>query len=132
MSLKDRLDIESESWRPDLGEHDTYLIGIVADTGEFQTDYGMAPTVTVRDEAGNYWRWSVLGEVAQKRIGRLQPAVGDEIGVKYLGRRPSPTRTVKDGSPVLYADWRIVLEKSSAAAEVTRQPSLAETADEPF
>ena len=127
MSLRDKLDINAETWRPNDSEkspanpdHPKDIVGRIIDVEQYDTEFGPAPAFTILGDDDNVWRWVVVGEVAQKRVARLNPQMGDEIGVRYLGRVPSPTR--KDTS---YHDWRIVMEKGNG-----QQP--LPLSDEPF
>lgn len=116
VSVRDLLDIDAESWRPTTNEaHPNPLAGLILEVATLDTEYGPAPSFTIQGDDGNYWRYVALGEVAQKRIASLNPQVGDTLGVKYKGRVPSPTRKEKDGSPTMYHDWRIAVERGSAA-----------------
>lgn len=136
MSISDRLDRTSESWRPDQSEknHPDRLLGTILEIAAGLSEYGEHEILTIQDTAGNEWRWAVLGEVASKRVRELSPEVGDDIGVRYLGRVPSPTRKEKDGSPVMYSDWRIIVEpKADGAALVqAKQKALDLQSNEPF
>lgn len=115
MPLADRLTGSSEPWRPadvkDYPDHPNPLVGKIVEIDEGDGDYGPYPILYIEDEAGNEWRWHVFGGVAQGRIIKLRPAVGDNIGVRFLGTVPSKTKGYKP-----YANWKIVLEKASGEA----------------
>lgn len=115
MSVRDRMDAPAaEAWRPgdkDFPDHPNPLVGTVVEVSEGDGDYGPYPIIYIRDDAGNEWRWHVYGSVAQNRIIALRPAVGDEIGVKFLGTEPSK---VKGYAP--YKNWKIVLDKAAGSA----------------
>ena len=134
MSLRDQLDINSETWRPNATDkqaanpdHPQDIVGTIVEIDQFDTEYGQCPAFVIKADDGNYWRWVVVGEVAQKRIATLDPRTGDDIGVRYLGRVPSPNR--KD---VSYHDWRIVLERGETAKASTIAQQQLALAEEPF
>jgi hypothetical protein len=130
MAIADRLNGASEAWRPDLdgNDHPNPLVGKVVEVDQGESSYGTFPVVFITAEDGNEWRWSVLGGVAQKRIAKLQPSVGDEIGIRYLGKKPSPNYAGK-----FYADWKIVLEKGDGTAPPPPDwDAIAEAADDDF
>jgi len=113
MSVRDRMDAPvAEAWRPgepkDYPDHPNPLVGTIVEVSEGDGDYGPYPILYIRTDDGNEWRWHVYGSVAQNRIIALRPAVGDEIGVKFLGTEPSK---VKGYAP--YKNWKIVVDKKS-------------------
>lgn len=115
MSVGDRMNAPTaEAWRPaepkDYPDHPNPLVGKVVEVDEGDGDYGPYPILYIQTESGDEWRWHVYGSVAQKRIIKLKPAVGDEIGVKYLGETPSK---VKGYAP--YKTWKIVLQKADGS-----------------
>lgn len=112
MSLADRVDSKSEAWRPkDTPEHPNPLIGKIVEVDEGDGDYGVYPILYVQTEDGSEWRWHVFGGVAQGRILKLRPAVGDQIAAKYLGEEDS-----KNYKGKTYSNWKIVLEKADGKA----------------
>lgn len=110
MPIDDRLSAESEAWRPadpkDFPDHPNPLIGTIVEIEELTGDYGDYQLLHVIDDNGREWRWSVFGGVAQKRVAQLKPAVGDHIGAKYLGEKPSRNYPGKT-----YRDWKVIVEK---------------------
>jgi hypothetical protein len=108
MSLRDRL-VDAEPWMPadPKKKHPQELIGTIIDIDEGDGDYGSYPILYIRDEAGNHWRWHVFGGVAQSRIVKLRPEIGDQIGARFIGEKPSKNFKGKN-----YRDWRIVVEKA--------------------
>jgi hypothetical protein len=112
MPLADRLSGASEPWRPaDNEDHPNPLIGTVVEIDEGDGDYGPYPILYIKDDDGNEWRWHVFGGVAQGRMIKLRPEVGDTIGARFLGTVPSKTKGYKP-----YANWKIALEKASGKA----------------
>jgi hypothetical protein len=111
MGLSDRLSASSEAWRPadakDYPDHPNPLVGSIVEIEQLEGDYGAYPLIHIIDDDTNEWRWSVFGGVAQKRIAALKPAVGDRIGVKYIGESPSKNFPGKN-----YRNWKIVVEKA--------------------
>jgi hypothetical protein len=129
MSLADRLDRPSEAWRPadpkEFPGHPNPLIGTIVEIEEVEGDYGLYPLIHLRDDAGNEWRWSVFGGVAQGRIAKLEPKVGDKLGVKYLGDKPSRNFEGKK-----YRDWKIVLEPASGTVAEPDWKAMAAAAED--
>jgi hypothetical protein len=117
MGIDDRLSASSEAWRPadtkDYPDHPATLVGRIVEIEDLEGDYGAYPLIHVIDDDGNEWRWSVFGSVAQKRVAALKPAVGDRIGVKYLGEEPSKNYPGKS-----YRNWKIVVEKADGGTPV--------------
>lgn len=126
LSIADRLSKDAQSWRPidstEYPDHPNPLVGEVVETETGDGDYGEYPILTLLDDDGNEWRWSVFGGVAQGRIAKLNPQVGDTLGVKYLGEKPAknfPNRT--------YHDWRIVIERGSNPAPVAAPATASDS-----
>lgn len=129
MSLSERLDRPSESWRPadpkDFPDHPQQLVGKIVEIEEIQGDYGMYPLLYIQDDDGNEWKWSVFGGVAQGRLAKLQPKVGDRIGVRYLGEKPSKNFQGKN-----YRDWKIIVEPASGETVSPDWDAMAKTAED--
>jgi hypothetical protein len=84
-SISDELDRDyAPAWRPERGDK---LVGVVTDLSE-REGYGgvMYPIVTVRQADGVELAFHAFHEVAQTELAKLRPKVGDEIGIKYLGK----------------------------------------------
>lgn len=116
MGLRDRMDAPAaEAWRPaepkEFPGHPNPLVGEIVEVDEGEGDYGPYPILYIKEDNGNEWRWHVYGGVAQGRIIKLKPAVGDEIGVRYLGEEDS-----KNFKGKKYKNWKIVLDKKSGVA----------------
>lgn len=124
-NMADRLSGESQAWRPDLPQekHPNPLMAKVVDIEMGEGDYGAFPILYLLDDDGTEWRWHVFGEVAQRRIARLQPAVGDRLGVKLLGDKPSRKFAGKS-----YRDWRVVIERADGKASAPDWAALAAAA----
>lgn len=110
MGLADRLDGNSEAWRGDDPKlkHPNPLVGKVMEVTTGTGTYGEYALIFVLDEKGDEWRVHCFGSVLSSRIAELKPAVGDEIGIKYLG-------TVKSKDfDTPYKNYKVVLEKGAA------------------
>lgn len=129
MTMSDRLDRSSEAWRPadpkDFPDHPNPLTGTIVEIEEVEGDYGPYPLIHIRDDDGNEWRWSVFGGVAQGRVAKLRPNVGDRIGVKFLGDKPSRNYQGKT-----YRDWKIIVEPASGQAPAPNWDAIAKAAED--
>lgn len=108
MSLKDRLEGNSEAWRPDdetLG-HPNPLTGWVTEVTTGTGDFGEYPLLFVLDDDKNEWRVHGFGTVLKSRIAELKPEPGDEIGIRFLGLVKSK------GFDTPYRNYKLVLEKA--------------------
>ncbi len=86
MSVSDSLDKNfAPAWRPNPGDK---LIGRVIELREREGQYGRYPIVTVRTAAGDELAVHAFHEVLSTELAQVAPAVGDEIGIKYLGKHP--------------------------------------------
>lgn len=126
MSMAERLGSSSEAWRPkDNEDHPNPLMGTVVEVDVVEgTAYGSYPLLYILDENGEEWCWHVFGTVAQKRIGQLEPKVGDKIGAKYLGEEPSPNYPGKT-----YSDWKIIVERADGKPDGPDWDSVVKKAE---
>lgn len=112
MSLREKLERESVSWRPDLedSDHPQVIEGEIFEIDTGISDYGEYHILSIEDEvAGVLWRWNAFGSVAEKAIAQKRPQVGDRIAIAYQGEKPSRNFPGKN-----YADWRVLLERAPA------------------
>lgn len=133
MSIKDRLDGNSEAWRPDdpKKEHPNPLYGKVVEVTTGTGDYGEYPLLFCLDENGDEWRVHCFNSVLKSRIAELRPEVGDEIGLKYLGTEKSKAYDTP------YKNYKVVLEKAAATKPDSPDwdaiaAQAAAEADQPF
>jgi hypothetical protein len=85
-TISDSLDKDyAQAWRPSPGEK---LVGAVVALNEREGPFGSYPIVTIRTPEGRELAAHCFHEVLASELARLAPAVGDEIGVKYLGKHP--------------------------------------------
>jgi hypothetical protein len=112
----------AEGWRPDPGD---VLIGDVTAIDEGR---GFAerpyPVVTVRTDEGEFVAFHAFHTVAREELGKLEPKVGDRLGVSYLGlvRKGDDScyelyrmKLVPAGGDVAEPDWAAIA--ADAAAE---------------
>lgn len=127
MSIKDRL-VDAEPWMPadPKKNHPQEIVGTIFDADEGDGDYGPYPILYIRDEDGNNWRWHVYGGVAQGRVIKLKPEIGDTIGARYLGEVDSKNYKGKK-----YRNWKIVVEKASGASSGPDWDSMKGDPDDP-
>ncbi len=97
-NLTEALDREfPEAWRPDPGDK---LVGTLVDVSEYDGGYGAYPVLVIRGDDGAEHAWHAMHSVARGEVGRLQPRIGERLGVKYLGKQISK-------SGVSYNGWRV-------------------------
>jgi hypothetical protein len=82
-SIDDRLDAATAGWKPTAGDK---LIGVVVDIDERDGGYGMYPVVTVMTDDGNQFAFHAFHTVAKSELAKARPVIGDNIGIKYLGK----------------------------------------------
>src|SRR5438105_4409765 len=112
MSIKDRLDEEqqrAEAWVP--GTNDELIGRIVSISTRTSGGYDPYPIYTVKPEDGDALAFHAYHTVAQNLLNEVEPRVGDEIGIRYLGK------VTPDGGGNPYHSYRIVIER---AGEGTR------------
>ncbi len=100
--LADRLDRDPEPWKPKPGDK---LIGTVTGFSERTSDYGTYPLVEIETDTGELFVWHCFHTVGRNELAKLRPAVGDTLGVKYIGR---------DGT-TKYERYRVEVERADQA-----------------
>lgn len=100
-SISDRLDRNSEAWKPVPGDK---LIGRITEIGENTTEFGTYAVISVENADGEF-SFHAFHTVAMRELERLRPAVGDEIGIAYRGKEMG-----KSGNE--YQSYRIVVERN--------------------
>ncbi len=107
MSLKDRLDEDretSEAWVPEPGQE---LIGIITRINERQSDVedrDPYPVYTINPIEGDLKAFHAFHSLASSELVGQDAAVGDEVGIRYLGKTEGKVRN--------YHNYRIVVEKN--------------------
>lgn len=102
-TFTDLLDSFPEGWRPTPGDK---LIGVVIGLESRTNEYGEHPIVTVRTDDGKDYAFHAFHTVAKGELAKLQPKVGDRIGVAYHG--PHLTKG--------YERYRIVIARGTGGA----------------
>lgn len=95
--MKERETKIGNSWRPEPNE---ILEGIVEKIGSTITDYGDQNYIEVATGLGKYTVW--CNSILQEQIDEESVAVGDHIGIKFLG-----LKTTKGGKRK-YKDFILV------------------------
>lgn len=135
LSMNDRLNIESEVWRPDLEpKHPNPVSGVIDDISTFEGEFGAVPVLGVIDDSGKEWRVFCFGSVLQNRVVETKPEVGDTIGIKYLGKEKS--RNFSND----YRNYKVIVEKADkkaaapdwAALQAAAEKATAAEAEEDF
>lgn len=130
MSITERLNMEAAGWKPEPG---ATLVGTVIDTSEREGDFGVYPIVTVSPEGGgdpiaiHAFHFTLRGKLAENKV-----EVGDEIGVRYIGKVQSKTKGGAD-----YHSYKLVSQKGSdASVDWAKQAAIAAAeafgVEEPF
>ena len=101
----DRLDSFPEAWRPETGDK---LVGTIISLDERENEYGVYPIVTVLTDAGDELSWHAFHTVAKNELAKLEPRVGEQIGIKYHGRDKSDR----------YERWRVLMLDRDAESPV--------------
>ncbi len=91
-----------EAWRPKPGDK---LVGELVHVEERDGGYGAYPVLTIRDQDGKDWAWHGMHSVARGEVGRLQPRIGERLGVKYLGKLTGKT------AGTTYHGWKVRAER---------------------
>jgi hypothetical protein len=103
------LDSFPEGWRPKVGDK---LIGAVIGLETRTGEYGEYPIVVVRTDEGQDFAFHAYHTVAKSELEKLQPQVGDRIGIAYHG--PHPARG--------YERYRIIIVRRAGEAAADNAP----------
>jgi hypothetical protein len=113
-TLESRLDEPyAEAWRPAPGES---LIGEVAALDTRISSYDGTtpyPVVTVRRADGTTAAFHGYHTVAKAELAKLEPQIGESIGIKYIGKPPGKG----------YEAYRIVLDRNRPAVDWQKMAS---------
>jgi hypothetical protein len=104
-SVTDLLDSFPEPWHPNVLDK---LMGIIIGLRTRTTEYGEYPIVTVRTDAGQDFAFHAFHTVARSELEKLQPRVGDWIGIAYHG--PHPTKG--------YERYRVIITRDTGGAAI--------------
>jgi hypothetical protein len=93
----------ADAWMPNEGEVIEGTI-LTIDTGA--SAYGPYPIVTIRPDGGDEPQAvHCFHQAIRGQLARVQPKVGDPIGIKYLGRKKSTANPNQS-----YAVYRVISE----------------------
>src|SRR5271165_2925196 len=70
-------------WNPEPGDE---IKGKMVSVHLMQGDYGPTPILTLENDEGRF-AVSVRGTVFRERMAEIQPKRGDELAIKYLGKK---------------------------------------------
>jgi len=103
-NLSDALDAEfPEGWRPEPGDK---LIGtIVAVSTSSGGEYDAYPIVVIREDDGREVACHAFHQVLQSELARARPAIGDRVGIKFLG--------IEEGRS--YNTYRVIVDRPAGA-----------------
>ena len=115
MSIDDRLDGESEAWKPKPGDK---LVGTVLEVSTRQSEFsGEYPLVTIETGDGREVEWHAFHSVAKSQLARVDPRPGDELGVKFLGLKKPESGNSE------YNDYKVVSEPAEPAPKSEPKPT---------
>ena len=104
--LRERLEAGNpESWQPSMAGDE--IIGTFVRVSVGHTAFGPSPIVVLTDEDGVEKSVWLLHTVLRNQMNRLRPALGELVGIRYLGKR----EPVGGGSE--YDDYRVVVDRDS-------------------
>jgi hypothetical protein len=103
-NITDLLDSMPEGWRPQPGDK---LIAVVIGSETRTTEYGEYPILTVRTDSGQDVAVHAFHTVLRRELEKLQPRVGDRIGIAYHGLHP--TRG--------YERYRVVITRDTGGSD---------------
>jgi hypothetical protein len=84
-TIQDELDRDfAPAWKPAPGDK---VVGTVTDLTSRDGEYGTYPIVTLNTGDGEV-ALHCFHEVLANELARIAPKVGDQLGVKYVGRHP--------------------------------------------
>lgn len=102
------------AWRPDK-EDAAVLIGEVVEISKRETEYGVYPIVTVRQEDGTEKAIHALHSVLKNELIRQRPQPGEKIGVRYNGFVATP-----DGKFKGYESYTVKIEREAKEFDWSR------------
>lgn len=82
-TVQDQLANEyAPAWRPDPGDS---LVGEIISLDERDGGYGPYPIIGIRRADGTEASFHALHNVAQTELAKLEPRIGETIGIRYRG-----------------------------------------------
>lgn len=116
---------DPEGWRPEAGD---VVIGVVDEVTSREGDYGLYPLIIVEKSDGEFIAVHAFHTVLRNEIESLQPSVGDDIGIKYLGQQ-EPKGGLKKGQDPFHM-YRVKLDRKSPAGSSVPTPPRAQVVPE--
>lgn len=113
IDITSMLDSFPEGWRPKPGDK---LIGAVIGLDNRDGEYGEYPIVSVRTDDGQDFAFHAYHTVARSELEKLQPKLGDRIGIAYHG--PHPTKG--------YERYRIIIVRRAGEVATDDAPPTPE------
>lgn len=128
-SIRDRISRDAEPWKPDEGD---FVIGVVLDVQTREGEYGDYLLVTLETDDGREVEVHGFHTTLRNELMKLDPRVGDELAVRYLGKKTSATGAS-------YYAYRVVIERGGDSPMVGTTPAVdagpvgtPEMPDDPF
>jgi hypothetical protein len=109
-TLEDRLNADVEGWRPEPGDQ---VLGTVIGVDTREGDYGPYPYIEVEANDGSYIGVHGFHTVLKNELARIEPQVGDTLGIKYFGKVPTKPGSKFDS----FEKYRVVHERTSGARD---------------
>jgi hypothetical protein len=117
-SIDHRLDAETTGWKPAAGDK---LVGVIVDIDERDAGYGPYPVVTIlSDDDSKQYAFHGFHTVARSELAKAKPQVGEQIGVKYLGK--------PEGKK--YESYRVTVDRDEAREQLDWERIGSEAAAE--
>lgn len=111
-SLADRIAEDyAPAWRPEPGNS---VVGFVQEITLGTTDYGTYPIVTIVSEVGERVAIHAFHSVLKDGLLRARPSIGEEIAVRYNGKRLPKGVNPKDkgAKDKEYHDYRVIVNRA--------------------
>ncbi len=130
----DRLDSFPEPWKPKAGDK---LVGQIIGLDAREMEYGEYPIVTVMTEKGAEISFHAYHTVARNELAKLEPDIGETIGIKYFGKADGATyeryrilMLDRDAVQTKKPDWKAM--RTDDTEEEALAPDEADDGDIPF
>lgn len=113
---------DPEGWRPEVGD---VVIGTIDEVTTGNGDFGEYPLLIIEKADGEFIAVHAFHSVLRNEIESLQPSEGDEIGVKYLGKKEPKGGLKKGMSP--FENYKVKLDRKSPAGSTVPSPARVQS-----
>lgn len=113
------------AWRPiDLGPGAT-IMGTLMRVEDRTTQYGPTAAMILANDEGEHAVY-LFFESLRTQLGRLRPAAGERVAVRYLGHKDVKNPT--QGRATKYHDFKVAVDRPADMTTVDWAATLASTA----